>query len=169
MFSIDKIRNILTNLYNSNRDEPLNMSVLNGHSIEITINHQLVFTQNYYNVETWRMQKLYPRTLLQHNMITNYGKQIYQIIYKPSSTTTQLAFGGYVFKLLLGSIGLKNVLLFKIGIVKLSQWFGTSVEFGSSTFLLLRSEDNVVFAVVCATVTVKEKEKCYLYFKETQP
>lgn len=84
-------------------------------------------------------------------------------IYIPSSRNTQSASGGYVFLVLLGSNGLKNVLFSVIGIINLSQYVGITVGLGSGGFLLLRYEDNAVFAVFGATEIIKER-KIIFYF-----
>lgn len=83
----------------------------------------------------------------------------------PVSINIQLAFGGYVFLVLLGSNGLKNVLFSVIGIVNLSQNIGTSVGFGSGGFLLLRYETNDVSVVVGATERNRSEKKIILFAK----
>lgn len=86
----------------------------------------------------------------------------------PSSWNTQSASGGYVFLVLLGSNGLKNVRFSVIGIVNLSQYVGFSVGIGSGGFLLLRYEDNVVGFAVFDSTEINEKTKINLFYFEMQ-
>lgn len=102
---------------------------------------------------------LYEGVIKQYVVSIMYTNMEHKVeLYIPSSRNTQSAKGGYVSLVLLGSNGLKNVLFSVIGIINLSQYVGITSGIGSGGFLLLRCEDNAVFAVFGATENNKKRK-----------